>query len=195
MKTRNIFRELHFLQCWEVYDVLSRDILATFSSNGEAMVRAKATSFTTDTKTYLIVCRRYKYNILQFNLVFSIWFWRSKSFKSMSFLSSWCLANDGLISNFRCQLFSHKATLGLLYSPLLARLLFEWLCSISICCILILCNLYRLQACIIWDTLDIYMYVKMQYFSEVEKVKRATIIFLYSSYIYSSSTSLWWGVI
>ena len=68
MKTGNIFRELHFLQCWEFYDVLSRDILATFSSNGEAMVRAKATSFTTDTKTYLIVCRRYKYNILQFNL-------------------------------------------------------------------------------------------------------------------------------
>ena len=53
MTAGNLFSELHFLQCWED-DALSRDILATFSSNGEAMVRAKATSFTTDT-TYLIV--------------------------------------------------------------------------------------------------------------------------------------------
>ena len=44
-----------------------------------------------------------------------------KNLKShVSFLYSWCLVNDGLISNFRCQLFSHKATLGFL--PLLARL-------------------------------------------------------------------------
>ena len=40
-----------------------------------------------------------------------------KSLKShVSFLYSWCLVNDGLISNFRCQLFSHKATLGFLPS-------------------------------------------------------------------------------
>ena len=41
-------------QCWEAaMMLLSRDILATFSSNGGAMERPKATSFTTDT-TYFI---------------------------------------------------------------------------------------------------------------------------------------------
>ena len=40
-----------------------------------------------------------------------------KSLKShVNFLYSWCLVNDGLISNFRRQLFSHKATLGFLPS-------------------------------------------------------------------------------
>ena len=40
-----------------------------------------------------------------------------ESLKShVSFPYSWCLVNDGLISNFRCQLFSHKATLGFLPS-------------------------------------------------------------------------------
>ena len=37
-----------------------KDILATFSSNGEAMVRAKATSFTTDT-TFPTACKVYKH--------------------------------------------------------------------------------------------------------------------------------------
>ena len=120
-------REVHFLQCWEV-DALSRDILATFSSNGKAMVRAKATSFTTDT-TYLTVQKiQILYFPAQFGQMVDL-----KSLKShVSFLYSWCLVNDGLISNFRCQLFSHKnfrcqlfshkATLGFLpSSPCLPR--------------------------------------------------------------------------